>query len=190
MLYRINLWASLMPEAFAPMLAQGETVVEKAVSGITKTGADFGNANDSVRFGMVIVFLVTVCVVVTYLIFRLFLSLQTSTIKELKDRVAAQDAEMRECRREHERRYDELRNKYEKLTDGYFGTLQYAVSEVAAMNKVMAAMGFHVQRPAVTLPPPAPVIEPPPSGRGAQFLPGRPRRIQPRQKDETSGDEN
>lgn len=42
------------------MLAQVETTVEKAVSGIMKTGTDVGNANDSVRLGIFFVLIAVV----------------------------------------------------------------------------------------------------------------------------------
>ena len=163
MFYRINPWFAALPEAFGPLLAQAETVYEKASQAADK----FGNANDSVRLGMALVALFIVTGVPAWLYF----TSQRLSVKKLEDRNAELEKEIRANRVSYETKYDALRADCEKKCEAYLGTMNLAVNEFKQARLVLHDAGL-IRRgedhPPVHIPP---SVQPLPSK--ANFLPRR-----------------
>lgn len=172
---RISIWTHPFQEFTLPVVAQVETVWEKANSAAEK----FGNANDSVRFGMAIVALFLVIGFLAWM----YLSSVKATIADQKSRIAELETELRDSYEAHEQRYEELRNHSQTILHGYWGTFNRMVTEFSSLNRVLENREIVMRRPPDPEPlPPPPSQQPAPLKRSA-FMPGM-RRIPPRAKPE------
>ncbi len=169
--YRINFWLAGTPEGFASILAQVETIFEKA----SKTAETFGAGDDHFRVGMLYIFCAGVLLVGNYIAFKLLIGAYSTNLKEAKAEIAELRKENREIRENADRKIDELREAYDKKNDAYWGAASVGIQEMAESRKQLERIGvleftkIHQQ-----LPRPEPSQSVPTK---TSFLPSPPRRV-------------